>query len=196
LTTLELTSEFAYRFQFSLLRSTPCLQRFLVDTRSLSGQHKRTLNIKDLLQNAQGSTAVGDTLVDDNDDEILDLLQFQYIHLPNLTDFSLIGDWTLNRRVLSILCSKVLPNIHQSLSLRGCSGFGLNDWVKTIMKHLPKLQLATASCEVTPDSASEVGLVMEYDNRGTGAGGGVCYRLVDESPDDTTEELNIKFYFH
>ncbi|OAQ21994.1 hypothetical protein K457DRAFT_37379, partial [Linnemannia elongata AG-77] len=163
LTTLELTSEFAYRFQFSLLWSTPALERFLVDIRSLSGQHKRTLGVKDLLQNAQDSMAVGDTLVDDNDDDTLDLLQLQYIHLLNLTNFSLIGDWTLDRQVLTILCSKVLPNIRESLSLRGCSGFGLNDWVKTILKHLPKLQSATASFEVTPESASEVGLVLEYD---------------------------------
>ncbi|KAG0071418.1 hypothetical protein BGZ90_012258, partial [Linnemannia elongata] len=192
LTNLELTSEFAYRFQFKLLRSTPSLERFLVDTRSLSGQHKRTLGVQDLLQNTQDSPAVYDT----QDDDTLDLLQLQYIHLPNLTDFSLIGDWTLDRRVLTILCGKVLPKIHRYLSLRGCSGFGLQDWVKTALRHLPKLSTVTASCEVTPDSASEVGLVMEYDNRGTGAGGGVCYRLVGESPDDTTEELSIKFYFY
>ncbi|KAK5821516.1 hypothetical protein F5H01DRAFT_337322, partial [Linnemannia elongata] len=185
LTTLELTSEFAYRFQFSLLRSTPALERFLVDTRSLSGQHKRTLGVKDLLQNAQDSTAMKDT----QDDDTLDQLQMQYIHLPNLTNFSLIGDWTLNRRAMTVLCSKVLPNIYESLSLRGCSGFGLNDWVKTILKHLPKLQLATASCEVTPESASGVGLALDYESQG--ADNGTCYRLADRSPvaenEDATE---------
>ncbi|KAG0044108.1 hypothetical protein BGZ89_006182, partial [Linnemannia elongata] len=198
LTTLELTSEFAYRFQFKLLRSTPALQRFLVDIRSLSGQHKRTLGVKDLLQNAQDSTAMKDT----QDDDTLDQLQMQYIHLPNLTNFSLIGDWTMDRRVLTILCSKVLPNNHQSLSLRGCSGLGLNDWVKTILKHLPKLRRATASCEVTPESASEVGLALEYDGRG--AGHGTCYRLADQSPvdanedatEDTTEKVLTDFYFY
>ncbi|KAK5821515.1 hypothetical protein F5H01DRAFT_337321 [Linnemannia elongata] len=198
LTTLELTSEFAYRFQFKLLRSTPALERFLVDIRSLSGQHKRTLGVKDLLQNAQDSTAMKDT----QDDDTLDQLQMQYIHLSNLTDFSLIGDWTMDRRVLTILCSKVLPNTHQSLSLRGCSGFGLNDWVKTILKHLPKLRRATASCEVTPESASEVGLALEYDGRGPGHG--TCYRLADQSPvdanedatEDTTEKVLIDFYFY
>ncbi|OAQ32624.1 hypothetical protein K457DRAFT_16188 [Linnemannia elongata AG-77] len=195
LTTLELTSEFAYRFQFKLLRSTPSLERFLVDTRSLSDQHKRTLGVKDLLQNTQDSIAENYTQGDD-EDETLDLLQLQYIHLPNLTDFSLIGDWTLDRRVLTILCRKVLPKNQRHLSLRGCSGFGLQDWVKTTLQHLPKLWTVTASCEVTPDSASEVGLVMEYDNRGTGAGGDVCYRLVDESPDYTTKEVNINFYFY
>ncbi|KAG0080841.1 hypothetical protein BGZ90_011116, partial [Linnemannia elongata] len=170
LTTLELTSEFAYRFQFKLLRSTPSLERFLVDTRSLSGQHKRTLGVKDLLQNAQDSTAVDDTQDDDNDDDTLDQLQLQYIHLPNLTDFSLIGDWTLDRRVLTILCSKVLPTMHRYLSLRGCNGFGLNDWVKTTSKHLSKMQSATASFEVTPELATEVGLALKYDGRGAGNG--------------------------
>ncbi|OAQ32587.1 hypothetical protein K457DRAFT_16152 [Linnemannia elongata AG-77] len=195
LTTLELTSEFAYRFQFSLLRSTPSLERFLVDTRSLSGQHKRTLGVKDLLQNAQDSTAVDDTQDfddDDDDDDTLDQLQLQYIHLPNLTEFSLIGDWTLDRRVLTILCGKVLPTIHRYLSLRGCRGFGLHDWVKTTSKHLPKLQLATASCEVTLELASEVGLVLEYDGRETG--NGICYRLADRPPvdanQDATEDVN------
>ncbi|OAQ32590.1 hypothetical protein K457DRAFT_16156 [Linnemannia elongata AG-77] len=180
------TSEFAYRFQFSLLRSTPSLERFLVDARSLSGQHKRTFGVKDLLQNAQDSTAVDDTLVDDNDDDTLDQLQLQYIHLPNLTEFSLIGDWTLDRRVLTILCGKVLPTIHRYLSLRGCSGFGLHDWVKTTSKHLPELQSASASFEVTPESASEVGLVLEYDGRG--AGNGTRYRLADRPPVDANED--------
>ncbi|KAK5821527.1 hypothetical protein F5H01DRAFT_411275 [Linnemannia elongata] len=186
LTTLELTSEFAYRFQFKLLRSTPSLERFLVDTRSLSGQHKRTLGVKDLLQNAQDSTTLGDTLVDNNDDDTLDQLQMQYIHLPNLTEFSLIGDWTLDRRVLTILFRKVLPTIHRYLSLRGCSGFGLNDWVKTTSKHFPELQSATASFQVTPELASEVGLVLEYDGRGTG--NGTRYRLADRPPVDANED--------
>ncbi|KAG9069510.1 hypothetical protein KI688_010413 [Linnemannia hyalina] len=188
LTDLELTSEFAYRFQFKLLRSTPSLERFLVDIRSLSGQHKRTVRVKDLLQNTQDSTAADDTH-DEGDDEALDLLQLQYIHLPNLSDFSLIGNWTLGRRILTILCRKVLPN-SRNLTLRRCSGFGLHDLVKTTLKHLPKLQSATASCEVTPESASQVGLVIEYDGRGTGDG--VCCRLVDRSPEDATEDATDK----
>ncbi|KAG0056708.1 hypothetical protein BGZ89_002056 [Linnemannia elongata] len=194
LTNLELTSEFAYRFQFKLLRSTPSLERFLVDTRSLSGQHKRTLCVKDLLQNAQDSTAVDDTQDDDNDDETLDLLQLQYIHLPNLTGFSLIGDWTLDRRVLTILCRKVLPNNLRGLSLQGCSGFGFHDWVKTTSKHLSNLQTATASCEVTPESASEVGLILKLNNRD--AQGRLRYARANQSPEDTTDNAKIIFCFH
>ncbi|KAG0072258.1 hypothetical protein BGZ89_007317 [Linnemannia elongata] len=189
LSNLELTSEFAYRFQFKLLRSTPSLERFLVDTRTFSDQHKRTLGVKDLLQNTQDSTAMDDTQDDDNDDDTLDPLQLQYIHLPNLTDFSLIGDWTLDRRVLTILCRKVLPNIHRNLSLQGCSGFGLQDWVKTILQYLPKLAMATASCEVTSDMATEVGLVVKYDYRE--AGDIASYRLVDQSSD-----VNVEFRFY
>ncbi|KAF9118124.1 hypothetical protein BGX30_004811, partial [Mortierella sp. GBA39] len=139
LTDLELTSEFAYRFQFKLLQSTPTLKQFLVDIRSLSGQHKRAVRVKDLFQNTQDSTAADDTQ-DKGDDETLDLLQSQYIHFPNLSDFSLIGDWSL----------------------------------------------AKASCEVTPESASDVELVMEYDSRGTGDSAG--FRLVNRSPEDATED--------
>ncbi|KAH7038718.1 hypothetical protein BKA57DRAFT_509471 [Linnemannia elongata] len=189
LTNLELTSEFAYRFQFKLLRSTPSLERFLVDTRSFSDQHKRTLGVKDLLQNTQDSTAMDYTQDDDNDDNTLDPLQLQYIHLPNLTDFSLIGDWTLDRRVLTILCRKVLPKNQRHLSLQGCSGFGFQDWVKTILQYLPKLAMATASCEVTSDMATEVGLVVKYDYRE--AGDIASYRLVDHPSD-----INIEFRFY
>ncbi|KAK3824158.1 MAG: hypothetical protein JOS17DRAFT_752122 [Linnemannia elongata] len=199
---LELTSEFAYRFQFRMLRSTPSLAQFLVDIRSLSGQHKRTVRTKDLLQNTQDSTTVDDIKDDDDYDQTLELLQLQYIHLPNLVNFSLIGDWTLDRRVLTILCRDVLPNIHQ-MSLRGCSGFGLHEWVKTTLKHLPKLRSATATCEVTPESASEVGLAAKYDDRGR-IGGIACYCLIDQSSEDVNEDTmedtldntKVKFYFY
>ncbi|OAQ32602.1 hypothetical protein K457DRAFT_16166, partial [Linnemannia elongata AG-77] len=68
--------------------------------------------------------------------------------------------------------------------------------------HLPKLQSATASFEVTPESASEVGLVLEYDGRE--AGHGTCYRLADRSTvnanedatEDATEKVLLDFYFY
>ncbi|OAQ32601.1 hypothetical protein K457DRAFT_1862026 [Linnemannia elongata AG-77] len=67
-----------------------------------------------------------------------------------------------------------------------------------VLKHLPKLQSATASFEVTPESASEVGLVLEYDSQG--ADNGASYRLVDRSPvdenEDATENADIKFRFY
>jgi hypothetical protein len=82
---LELTAEFAYRFQFKMLRGTPSLERVLIELRSTSTLHKRTVSFKDLLQNTQDLTTL------EGDDEALDL-HLKNIRLPNLTDFALIGD--------------------------------------------------------------------------------------------------------
>ncbi|KAK3824164.1 MAG: hypothetical protein JOS17DRAFT_804601 [Linnemannia elongata] len=69
LTHLVLNAEFAYGFQFKILQGTPNLSRLLVNMKSTSGQHKRTVGVKDFLRTTQGSMATTGEEEGDNDDE-------------------------------------------------------------------------------------------------------------------------------
>ncbi|KAF9155827.1 hypothetical protein BG015_008404 [Linnemannia schmuckeri] len=162
LTDLDLTGEFAYRFQFRMLRGTPGLVHFLVDIRSASSEHKRTVSIKDLVKSTQDGKTT-ETLQDDDNDDDTRNSQLEYIHLPDLRKFSLIGPWTFDKQVLAILCSKVAPNMSH-LTLQGCSGFGLAEWVNVTSEYLYGLVEAVSSVPIERSSreeVEEVGLVAD-----------------------------------
>ncbi|KAF9134393.1 hypothetical protein BG015_003425, partial [Linnemannia schmuckeri] len=141
-----------------------------------------TIGIKDLLQKTQDSGTMqsaqneGDddgNNNNDNDDSALDKPSL-YIQLPALKDLTLRGSWVLDTQVLEILC-RVAPNVIR-LSLEGCSGFSLADWISTTSRHLMSLVNASASIPVTAGLSSSVGLVEMDVSRGD-AGGATWYQL-------------------
>ncbi|KAG0205787.1 hypothetical protein BGX33_007746 [Mortierella sp. NVP41] len=147
LTSLTLTSEIAYWFQFRMLDGTPNLEHFSVDTKSLPDQYERTIGLSDLLK---PGSACRQSFSSD----------MEYIHLPKLYTFYLLGSWTLDGpQVLTALFSRVAPRI-ECLGMNGCDGFSLEGWVGLTSRHLHELRDAAISIATDSEMLSEVGLVM------------------------------------
>ncbi|KAG0202348.1 hypothetical protein BGX33_009763 [Mortierella sp. NVP41] len=153
LVTLKLDSEFAYRFQFKMLDRTPSLAIFSVILRSASIAHRRTIGVADLFK--PGSVHPQSSSFTTTDTE--------YIHLPALTEFSLCGTWTLDGQVLMSLFSRVAPKIER-LTMYGCVGFRLPEWVGSTSSHLHRLQHASVRMNVDSETVSSAGLRFSHDD--------------------------------
>ncbi|KAF9093068.1 hypothetical protein BGX29_010122 [Mortierella sp. GBA35] len=205
LTHLRLTSEFAYRFQFRMLNGTPSLSYFRVDINSSSRAHERTVGIADLVKPGYQHPALEQFLVDerqqqqerrrravDNNwfyeegeeeegnteckgDETEDWQEFEYVYVPVLKTFSLIGRWTLDYRTLQVLFGRVAPKI-DCLCMTACTGFTVSEWVRSTSRHLDELQNAFATIPVRPCLIARAGLE-EIPDRNLSQ---PAYRLVDQ----------------
>ncbi|KAG0377271.1 hypothetical protein BGX24_006425 [Mortierella sp. AD032] len=131
---LVMTAEFAFCFQFRMLRQTPSLQNLYLNSSTADGLHKRTIALDDLR------------------DETVD----GFICLPELIEFRLVGRWQVEGQVWKTLFSQVAPNI-VSLEEEECSGFGLQDWIEATSA-LKALDEAYTSLEVTGEELVAQGL--------------------------------------
>jgi hypothetical protein len=186
LTTLILTAEFGYRFQFKMLGGTPSLVEFSLDIRSSSFDHERTITIKDLANNNPRELSTIDVLGDYFADEFS---LSDYVYLPHLQRLTLNGSWILNSEVLNVLFKSVAPNVAHLMFL-GCDGFGVVDWVKITSSYLKRLREATASIHVSPELALEAGIV---NTRMYAMNVGFCHLVRDQNKNEVDR---IRYYFH
>ncbi|KAG0276879.1 hypothetical protein BGZ95_006901 [Linnemannia exigua] len=109
LTDLDLTSEFAYLFQFKMLRGCPALETLRLLTSTIDQTHARTLSESDLFvhtTNEEGSQ------------------QPERIVVPFLGKLYMNGRWIIeDPQVLSQFISKMFPKLHR-LTARGWVGNG------------------------------------------------------------------------
>ncbi|KAG0295208.1 hypothetical protein BGZ96_012310 [Linnemannia gamsii] len=203
---LKLNAEFGYRFQFKMLEGTPNLERFSVDCRSLSGEHRRTVGIVDLIKpgyrhpdmsrfldqeqhkkcrldnsndNDNGNT---DKFEGTDNDEVW--REFEYIHVPVLRHLTLAGPWSLDGRVLEALFDKMTPGLQYiQMSSRGHS---VREWVKLSSEYLLSLCTAQLFVETNIKAVTDAGLKLDEAQ--------FAYELV-EQPDGRREHRNAKYHF-
>ncbi|KAF9118125.1 hypothetical protein BGX30_004812 [Mortierella sp. GBA39] len=198
LTHLTLNGEMAYQFQFKMLQGTPSLGQLDVDIRPATRIHKRTLDVKEFLQKTQEMETMGGAQDDDdnnsnNDDSAKDSIlgmPSKYIQLPELRSLTLRGTWVLDTEVLESLC-RMVPGV-MNMSLKGCGGFSLVDWVGTTSRLLMSISQAKATIPVAAELASGAGLVemKVHDNLAY-----VLYQL-GQLPVGRATEDKISYYFY
>ncbi|KAK3824180.1 MAG: hypothetical protein JOS17DRAFT_833705, partial [Linnemannia elongata] len=154
LTDLDLTGEFAFRFQFKMLRNIPSLELFSVDIRSTSFENRRTVSVKDLVRTIQDEETLLESVQYDTD-YVHRGSQLEYIHLQGLQRFFLFGRWMFVKQVLAIPCSKMVPNVTH-LTLEGCDGFDLTEWVRVTSDYLHGLVEAISSVPIERLSREEM----------------------------------------
>ncbi|KAG0217362.1 hypothetical protein BGX33_010775 [Mortierella sp. NVP41] len=101
LTSLSLTSEFAYRFEFRMLYGCRALNTLELDIRSMvQGEHTRVIT-KDALHLPGGIQSQPTTTASPP----------EYLHLPAVISLSLHGEWMIDSIVLLLMMTEVFPNV-------------------------------------------------------------------------------------
>ncbi|KAG0377267.1 hypothetical protein BGX24_006421 [Mortierella sp. AD032] len=95
---------------------------------------------------------------EDEEDEIWQ--EFEFLQISVMKDFFLIGPWMFDYRALKVLFGKVAPNI-ENLSLQGCYGFTVSEWVQSTSEHLHSLKSGFASIRFIPQLVAEAGLIKD-----------------------------------
>ncbi|KAG0064541.1 hypothetical protein BGZ89_009042 [Linnemannia elongata] len=151
LTELHLTGEFAYRFQFRMLRGCPALRELGLNMRNapFTGKHTRILTIRDF--SAEDNTTVTST----NTTSINADLKNQtpaHIVLQSLKQLLLAGTWIIDDSIIPLLLHEMCPTIRK-IALQDCIGFSSTSIVNTLRKSSnPFLELSLSS---PPPSAEE-----------------------------------------
>ncbi|KAK3824168.1 MAG: hypothetical protein JOS17DRAFT_833691 [Linnemannia elongata] len=109
---LVMTAEFAFCFQFKMLRQTPLLRSFHLNSSTRTGLHERTVTLDELRDNEAGRGG--------------------FIRLPKLLEFRLMGHWKVGSQVWKTIFGQIAPNI-QTVEEMECSGFELEDWVEATL---------------------------------------------------------------
>ncbi|KAG0272843.1 hypothetical protein BGZ95_011360 [Linnemannia exigua] len=124
---LDLCGEFAFFFQFRMLRHTPSLASLHLENRTPEGQYERTVTV-DELRNTNGGEDTG------------------FINLPHLNRFLLVARWTIGPQFWQTLFGKVMPAV-ESLREDKCIGYTLQDWFEATTS-LKKLRYAGSMLKV------------------------------------------------
>ncbi|KAK3845556.1 MAG: hypothetical protein J3R72DRAFT_502153 [Linnemannia gamsii] len=124
---LDLCGEFAFFFQFRMLRHTPSLASLHLENLTPEGQHERTVTV-DELRDTDGGEDTG------------------FISLPHLKSFLLASRWTIGPQFWQTLFGKVMPAV-ESLRENKCIGYTLHDWLEATVG-LNKLRYAGSMLRV------------------------------------------------
>lgn len=154
LTILHLDSEFAYTFRLGMLASTPSLESLHVNIWSRSQDlHKRTIHLSGLLlPKPRFKTRYPQLHISNEDKE-----EVEYIHASALRSFA-FRPCTLDSQVMTVLFSKVIPNI-SALSLGASQGFRLEEWVDLTSSHWHLLESVNLTWPTPSEfDLSQVGL--------------------------------------
>ncbi|KAF9148698.1 hypothetical protein BG015_009552 [Linnemannia schmuckeri] len=141
---LVMTAEFAFCFQFKMLRQTPLLEKFYLNSSTMAGLHERTITLDELRNEESGGG--------------------EFISLPELVEFRLVGRWQVRGQVWKTIFGQIAPNI-ETLEETECSGFDLKEWVEATLT-LKNLEMSHSSLAVGDDELLAQGLTpaqYEYD---------------------------------
>ncbi|KAF9140794.1 hypothetical protein BGX30_005961 [Mortierella sp. GBA39] len=190
LTSLTLTGEFAYRFQFRMLQGCPSLESLILKMRlaDRSEQFTRVLSRADLFM----------PMVTDNTGEEGSLSQEQQyqqqegeaIVAPALKVVELTGPWVIGDELVVQFFIHMLPSL-TDLEEEGVTGYTLEK-VCEVLKSMPNRieELRLSLPEPSEESAKEMGLVGEmYDDDENDDDSDVGYEVGDEVEKETELEL-------
>ncbi|KAG9069475.1 hypothetical protein KI688_010378 [Linnemannia hyalina] len=141
LTQLRLSGEFAYLFEFRMLRGCPALDTLHLDMATTGRMHRRTLSMADLVPPSNGNNSSTDSIGDQGDDDDDYSSSHQQplpplptttpataapgrIILPVLTKLQLTGNWIIEDDILFELLAVTFPKM-EHLSLQGSTSFAL-----------------------------------------------------------------------
>ncbi|KAG0209503.1 hypothetical protein BGX28_010276 [Mortierella sp. GBA30] len=139
---LYLSAEFAYRFQFQMLRGCPNLDRLIMTLFPATDDHARVLQSTDL------ATACIEHPVK--------VSQLQYLSLPKLYYLEISGRWHFQDDFLNTLTQRVAPNI-KLLTMNGCSGYDIGELIEAT-SGLRALRYCRSSLHVNEQDAKKAGL--------------------------------------
>lgn len=149
LKSLYLNSEFAFRFQFKMLRGCPALDELDLDISTATNQHPRHLTIADLY----ASPAISDSHNDNDNDTTFPVQQQHYHQLqeerivaPSVKSLRLAGRWILNNAFLPEFLTETFPNLHRFTEVAWDTGFGTGyDTITTAAGLVRCIRLAAAA---------------------------------------------------
>ncbi|KAG0196542.1 hypothetical protein BGX28_010000 [Mortierella sp. GBA30] len=145
LTTITLSAEFAYRFQFRMLQGCPSLESLSLDLFPRTTDHARVLHIADLV-----CTSTEQSVEESQQQE-------HHVQVPKLRNLDIVGQWHFQDHFLSTLLQRVTPNI-TGLNIGGCSGYDLKGLVDA-SRDLRKLRYCMSSVEMDEEDVKQAGLV-------------------------------------
>ncbi|KAK3804867.1 MAG: hypothetical protein J3R72DRAFT_499966 [Linnemannia gamsii] len=116
LTCVHLTSEFAYRFEFKMLRGCPQLEILGLNMNSIDGPHTHTrvLSCADMFVLPSSSSSSPSLLVSSN------VHQEERIIAPNLRSLVLSGHWVIDDTLLGEFLAGIFPKLRSFTEC--CSG--------------------------------------------------------------------------
>lgn len=109
---LVMTAEFAFCFQFKMLRQTPLLKTFHLNSSTRTGLHERMVTLDELRDGESGRGG--------------------FIKLSELVEFRLVGHWKVGGQVWKTIFGQIAPNI-ETVEETECSGFDLKEWVEAML---------------------------------------------------------------
>ncbi|KAF9183772.1 hypothetical protein BGZ51_003764 [Haplosporangium sp. Z 767] len=132
-TELDLSAEFAYRFQFRMLQKCLRFEECTLNTSSSAGTHGRVAALQGL--------SSGDG----------------YMKLPRLYYFRIVGAWHMEDEVPRALFHEVASSI-QNLDMNCCTGFNLEGWMEA-SSGLRQMEVSYCSLDVTEQQLTDLGQV-------------------------------------
>ncbi|KAG0202347.1 hypothetical protein BGX33_009762 [Mortierella sp. NVP41] len=117
----------------------PALEQFLVDERQQQQERRRrAVDNNWFYEEEEEEEEEEEGNTECKGDETEDWQEFEYVYVPVLKTFSLIGRWTLDYRTLQVLFGRVAPKI-DCLCMTACTGFTVSEWVRSTSRHLDEL---------------------------------------------------------
>ncbi|KAI8601235.1 hypothetical protein EDD21DRAFT_375033 [Dissophora ornata] len=174
LTWLRLAAEFAFRFQFKMLRGCPQLVNLGLDIGAPEESNaRRTLTKDDFFVLSASAEERNRSQLHQN---VSQQQGRQLIVASSLRSLTLAGAWVIDPEVLSTLFGRVMPDVAY-INEVDCQGFGPGGWL-TALGGLKSLTIATSSQELTPEESVQLGLE-EIDHRVRNPGKGPRYGFGD-----------------
>ncbi|KAF9545506.1 hypothetical protein EC957_010922 [Mortierella hygrophila] len=180
LTSLTLTGEFAYRFQFRMLQGCPSLESLILNMRltDRSEQFTRVLSRADLLMPmvADNTGEEGSS----SQEQLYKQQEGEAIVAPALKVVKLVGPWVIGDELVVQFFIHMLPSL-TDLEEDGVTGYTLEK-VCEVLRSMPSKieELSLSLPEPSEESAKELGLVGEvYDDDENGD---------DENDDDENDD--------
>ncbi|KAF9350102.1 hypothetical protein BGX34_001417 [Mortierella sp. NVP85] len=158
LSSLHITTMFAFIFDFQWLQHLPNLHRLHLDSGAPMDQRvrERRITLKDLLEDQQQP----------RDKDITEETPSSlYFSLPKLESMVLDGRWILEERVLEVLCLFVAPNLHWVNLGKACVGHTLQEWIPLARK-MPRMENVYLYLPLTCDEVQKMGLIRDNELQG------------------------------
>ncbi|KAK3824148.1 MAG: hypothetical protein JOS17DRAFT_752101 [Linnemannia elongata] len=188
LTSLTLTGEFAYRFQFRMLQRCPSLEFLSLNMRltDRSEQFTRVLSRADLFMPMSTNNTAGELSL--SQEQQHQQQEGEAIVAPALGVVRLMGPWVISDELVVQFFIHMLPSL-EDLEEEEVTGYTLErlcEVLRTMPNKIEEMHLSLP--EPSEESANEMGLVGEKDDDDENDDGG---DVVDGDEDEVEEETGL-----
>ncbi|KAK3821486.1 MAG: hypothetical protein J3Q66DRAFT_398518 [Benniella sp.] len=153
LSSISLTTVFAFKFDFQWLQYLPNLEYIHLDMKSTIHNdscvtHERHITLKDISKGQQLHQQ-------DEDGSEEEILSDQFINLPKLTSMRFDGQWNFEEKVVETICSTVAPILENAQFGEGCAGVTPEESI-ALVKRMPCLKSMCLGVSRTPHEMDEI----------------------------------------